>query len=796
MLKNYLKTAWRNIAKQKIFSVINLTGLTIGLTSCLLIALYIQNELSFDKFQENGDRIARVIMRYSFDGSSESNEGNFTSVRVAAIFPKTFPEVKAAVKMTELSEVVKYEGKLFDEKKFMYADSNFFDIFPFKLLLGNPRQVLGAPYNLVLTESTAKKYFGVSNPVGKTMQVGNEKKPYHITGVMRDFPANSQMQPDFLASFSSLELSPEYAETYWDANYTTYLLFNNKSDIDQLQLKLPAFMKKEMAGKGANINFFLEPFEKIHLYSPYDSFMPNNSIDYIYILAAVALLILIIACSTYINLSTARSLERAKEVGVRKVVGALKKQLFWQFINESTVVCLIAFVFSMSLSALLLPAFSQLTNKQLDASHLFSLPFILFSLGITLLISCLAGLYPAVVLSKFQPVKVLKGAFKNTGSGQLLRKSLIVFQFGISVFLLIATFVINRQLHFIQDKKLGYERDRVLVLPMDSKMLRNLDLIKNELKADPGVLSVSRCVRSPVEGGGGYNMRSALMPEKQEIAVIANPVDEDFAATVSLQILAGKNFSRQDILDVSRDSGAVYHFILNESAARALGWSPQDAVGKKIFLGNERPGYVSAVVRDFNFESLHAPIRPFVLFPELRARELLVKLNGGDIAKTISFLQSKWKELVPDRPFEYHFLDEDYNKLYASEQRLGKVMKLFTAMGILLACFGLFGLSSYAMQQRTKEIGIRKVLGGTIANIVSLLAKEFIFLALLAFAVASPLAWFAMNKWLQDYSYRITFDWVIFLLSGMAVVLVVILTISFQSIKAAMANPVKSLRTE
>ncbi len=797
MFKNYLKTAFRFLAKNKAFSFINVVGLTLGLTCCFLITLYIKNELSYDKFETNGKRLARVIMQYSFSGS-ESNEGNYTSVRVAAVFPGTFSEVESAIKMTEYARVVRYNDKLFEEKKFMYADSNFFSIFSFKLLQGDIHNVLATPYDVVLTQSTAKKYFGNDNAINKTLRVGNDSNLYRVTGIMQDCPSNSQIQLDFLASFSSLGITPDYEESYWDANYTTYLLLKNKNDIQQLQAKLPAFMKKEMQGQGAAINFFLEPFEKIHLYSPYDSFTPNTSMIYVYILAAVALLILIIACSTYINLSTARSLERAKEVGVRKVMGAAKTQLFWQFINESVILCLIAVVLSFMLSALLVPAFNQLTNKQLQINNLFSLQFISFSIVVALCISFFAGAYPALVLAKFQPVKVLKGSFKNTASGQVLRKTLIVFQFVISVFLIISTFVIQQQLYFIQHKKLGYNREHVLVLPMDDKMLANIDVIKQEFKTNPDVLSVSRCVHSPVEGGGGYNMRSAIMPDDQQIAITANPVDEDFVNTIGLQIIAGANFTKQDVKDLANDNSQdknLYHFILNESAAKQLGWTAQQAIGKKMYMG-PREGFVRGVVKDFNFESLHSAIKPFVLFPEFRGRELLIKLNGEHLTQTISFLQTKWKSFVPDRPFEYHFLDEDYDKLYQSEIRLGEVMKILTCIGILLACFGLFGLSSYAMQQRKKEIGIRKVLGANITNISALLAKDFIMLVLVAFVIAAPIAWFAMNKWLRDYTYRINIEWTTFLFAGILAIAIALLTVSFQSIKAAIANPVKSLRTE
>jgi putative ABC transport system permease protein len=797
MFKNYLKTAWRNFRKNKSSSAINIFGLTTGLTCCLLIALYIQHEVSYDKFQAKGDRIARVIMEYSFNGSSESNKGNFTSVRVAPVFKRNFPEVESAVKMVKYERVVRYKTKLLNEKNFMFADPAFFDMFSFKLLQGDRHAVLSAPDQVVLTESTAKRYFGSENPIGKTLLVGDTSL-YQVTGVMQDCPSNSQIKFDFLASFSSLGITPDYEETYWDANYITYLLLKDKNSIASLQAKLPAFMKKEMAGKGATVNFYLEPFTKIHLYSPFKGFEPNNSITYIYILAGVALLMLIIACSTYINLSTTRAIERAKEVGVRKVIGAGKKQLFWQFIGESAIVCLLSVVFSLAAATFVMPFFNQLTGKDLHAHSLFSLPFIFFSLLIVASVSLLAGCYPALILTSFQPVKVLKGSFKNTGSKQWLRKSLIIFQFAISVFLIVATLVMQKQLYFIQHKKLGYDREHVLVLPMDNKMLTSLPLIKLEFKSNPDIISVSSAVRSPVEGGGGYNMRSSLMPEDQQIAVTANPADEDYIKTTGLQIIAGTDLTEQDIKDVTPEeqNKKVYHFILNESAAKQLGWTPQEAVGKKMFLDNSRPGFVKGVIKDFHFESLHNAIKPYIIFPELRAKELLVKMKGNHLSQTISFLQIKWKDLVPDRPFEYRFLDDDYNKLYSAELRLGKVMNLFASIAIVLACLGLFGLSSYTAQQRVKEIGIRKVLGASVSNIIIVLSGDFVKLAAIAIVIAFPVAYWAMTKWLQDFSYRTNMNWSTYVIAGTATMVLAIATVSFQAIKAAIANPAKSLRTE
>lgn len=797
MFRNYFKVALRNLWKNKSASFINVLGLTIGLCSCLLIGLYIQHELSYDNFQKNGDRIARVIMEYKFDGGTEFKKGNFTSARVAPVFKQQFPEVEAGVRMTDYDRIVQYKDKLIDEKLFFYADPSFFNIFSFRLIQGDPHNLINAPRQVVLTESTAKRYFADENPVGKILKVGSEAALYQVTGVIQDYPSNSQIKFDFLASWSSLNKLDE-EKSYWDANYTTFLLLKNNHTIATLQAKIATFMSKEMSGQGATINYSLEPFDQIHLHSPYPGFEPNNNIVYIYILEAVALLILIIACFTYVNLNTARSMERAREVGVRKVVGAENKQLFWQFLGESVMLCTVSTILSILVAIFLLPAFNQLTEKQLSIQAFISVPFIGGALSLILFVSLLAGTYPALILSNFQPVKVLKGAFKNTGSGQWLRRSLTVFQFVISVVLIVSTFIMQKQLSYIQNKRLGYNRDHVLVLPMDSRMMDRIDLIKQEFKSNSNVLSVARCTNLPTSIVSGYNMRSATMPENQQIAVTANVIDEDFIKTIGLQIVAGTNFTQQDIRDVSSsdENKNKYHFILNESAARQLGWTPQQAIGKKMFMDASRPGYVKAVVKDFNFESLHTAIKPLVLFPEDRGYALLLKVKGNDLPQTISFIDSKWKELVPYKPFEYHFLDEYFNKLYSSELRLGKVLTIFAAIAIALASLGLLGLSSYSAKQRIKEIGIRKVLGASATNIATLLSVDFVKLVLIAICISVPIAWWMMNEWLQGFAYRTQMSWWIFVFAGGSAVFIALATISFQSIKAALTNPVKSLRSE
>jgi putative ABC transport system permease protein len=803
MLKNLVLSALRNFRKNKVSFFINVFGLTVGLTSCLLIALYIRHELSYDQFEVNGPRIARVIMEYHFDGSGESPKGNFTSTKVAPTFRRNFPEVVSAVRMTDPDKVVGYGDKLFTEKHFMYVDSTFFEMFTMPLIQGDPHTALSGARKIVLSESIARKYFNQEDPMGKTLRVGTDSTPYLITGVMKDCPSNSQFRPELVASLSSTNELQE--ESYWDANYTTYLLLKDEGSFATLQAKLPAFMKKEMAGQGATINFYLEPFLRIHLYSEYGAFEPTTSISYIYILAGVALLILVIACSTYINLSTARSIERAREVGVRKVIGAGRGQLFWQFIGESALVCMAAVVLSLAAAGLLLPAFNRLAGRELRVGELLSAPFLAFSLLTAMIVSLLAGSYPAVVLTGFQPVKVLKGAFKNTRSGQGLRQSLIVFQFVISVFLIVSTFIMQQQLHFIQHKDLGYDREHVLVLPMSSRMNKDIRLIKSEFSRVPNVLNLSRCSATPVSIYSGYNMRSAAMPPNEQLAVNGNRIDEAYIRTTGLQLVAGADLTEQDIKDAYPEVPAgvpedkvprTFHYILNESAARVLGWSPQEAIGKKMFMSSSRPGFVKGVVKDFHFKDLHQTIKPLVLFPVNDSYQLLVKLNGRQLPETIEGLRAKWKELVPYMPFEYRFLDEDYNKLYASEQRLGTVMNLFSMVAIVLACLGLFGLSAYAAKQRIKEIGVRKVLGASLPDLVVVLSGGFVRLALVAIVIAMPLAWWMMHRWLQDFAYRTNVSIWIFVGGALLVMAITLVTVSIQAVRTALVNPVKSLRTE
>jgi len=746
-----------------------------------------------------------VLMEYRFNANEEFQRIAVTSTKVAPLFKRTFPEVEASVRMADLDRVVGYKDKLFTETHFYFADSSFLDVFSFPLVEGDPHTALSGPAKVILTRSAARRYFGGENPVGKLLRVGTDSVFYQVTGLMEDCPSNSQMKFEFLASFSSLYANQE--QTYYEANYTTFLLLKPGTSMSALDAKIHAFMKKDVPD--GSINLWLEPFMRIHLYSAFPGFEPGTSITYIYILAGVALLILLVACSTYINLSTARSIERAREVGVRKVIGAGKGQLFQQFIGESLLVCLIAVVLSLAVVLMVLPAFNRLADRDLPWWGLFSPAFLSLALGVALVVGLLAGAYPAMIMAGFQPVKVLKGSFKNTRSGRGLRQSLIVFQFIISVFLIVSTFVMQEQLSYIRHKNLGYNREHVLALPMSTRMLPRIEYVKTALRqGSPDVLGLSYCRASPVEIHGGYSMRSQTMPADQSLAVNGVPIDQDYIRTMGLQLVAGEDLTLQDMWDANPDYAPAkraetsgeperyYHFILNESAARQAGWSPQEAIGKRMWMGEGRPGIVKGVVKDFHFQSLHHAIRPLVLMPEMRAGSLLVKVSGVHLPQILAMLETRWKQMIPYLPFEYRFLDDDYNRIYRSELRLGQVMNLFSGIAILLACLGLFGLSSYAAGQRVKEIGIRKVLGASLTNLVVILSAAFVRMAAVAILVASPLAWWATRRWLQDFIYRVDVPVWIYLFAGVLVLAITLVTVSIQAVKTALLNPVKNLKVE
>ncbi len=801
MLTNYLKIAFRNLRRSKAFSLINVFGLAVGLASCLLLFMYVSHELSYDDFQEKADRIVRVTMEYSMGGNV--GKAPQTGTKVAPEFGRRFAEVESGVRLFNGRAVVRYGDRQFSEKRFVYADSSLFSIFSFKLLKGNPQKALAEPNVVVLSASTAVKYFGLEDPIGKTLRInaGRTNTDFTVTGVVADCPSNSQIKYDLLTSFTTLSASKD--EQWWSANYATYLLLRNPTFITALQTKIPGFMKTQSGETGTTgtdyLTYTLEPLRQVHLHSEVDGiFEPNGDLTYIYIFGSIAILILIIACVNYVNLATSRAVERAQEVGVRKVMGALRGQLFGQFIGESVLVTFIALAIGVLLAYLTLPLFNELSDRTFSFNVWLQPANLLLLVGIGLLVSLIAGSYPAIVLARFQPVLVLKGHLKTVRAGQF-RQSLIVFQFAVTAFLIVSTLVVQGQLSYIQQKKLGYNKDHVLVLPADRQINEKIKTLKNEFGQSADVRHVSLAYESPAFIEGGYSMRRPDAPEGQYKMVTGLPVDEDFIKTVGLRIVAGRDLTPTDVALASRpdgDSLNYYHFVLNESAVKELGWSPQQAIGQKLDMGSNRNGEVAAVVEDFHFASMKQKIGSLIIFPEGGGNVVLVKLSGNQLASTLQFLENKWRTLAPDRPFEYQFLDEEFNKLYAAESRTGSIFRVFAFLSIFLACLGLFGLSAYTTAQRTKEIGVRKVLGASVASIVGLLSKDFLKLVVIAIVIASPLAWYAMTQWLQGFSYKIDVEWWVFALAGLLAVGIALLTVSFQSIKAALMNPIKSLRSE
>lgn len=799
MIRNYFKTAWRNLWKNKLYSGINIFGLAVGLAACLLIGVYISHELSYDKFNRNAYRIVRVTMEYEKAGTV--NAVATTGTKVGPQFKRTFPSVEEYVRTFIRQNIIKHDEKIFDEPRILYADAPFFKVFSFHLAEGDPATALDASDKIVITRSMAKKYFGNEDALGKTLTMGG--KDFRISAICEDVPQNSQIKFDFVTPFLNLGNNVK-DETWWTANWITYLLLRDHKSISQLQQQVNDYMKSTAVRKDAGVegnnylSYHLEPLTRVHLYSSLPGFEPNGSIRNIYIFSLIALLILIIACANYTNLATAQSAGRTAEIGMRKVMGASKKQVFIQFISESLIITLFAGALAIIISITLTPYFNNITGTQFSASA-FLKPLPIAALIIfSILTSFFAGFYPALLLSGTEVIGVLKKGFSFTGGKNLLRKTLIIAQFSISAILIIFTIIILQQMNFMKTKDLGYNKDHIVVLPIGGKMLSDFQALKDAFSQVRGVESVTASYETPeyVQWGDGISVTDEK--GKHDISLNAMPVDLDFIKTLQMKLIAGRDFQQSDfaMMDTSNDY-QNYHqpYLINETLAKKIGWTPEQAIGQTIEKGATGP--VVGVIKDFNFSSLHDPVGPLLIFLNRDySRDFMLRINGNDVPQTLSRLEMVWKQRITDRPFHYHFLDEDYNKLYQAEQRSSSLLSVAAMLAIILACLGLFGLAAFTTVQRTKEIGIRKVLGAHAGSITLLVSKNFLALVVIAIAIAIPLAWVIGNKWLQDFAYRINISWWVFLAAGAAALLIAFLTVSFHSIKAAMANPVKSLRTE
>ncbi|MEP6844580.1 MAG: ABC transporter permease [Panacibacter sp.] len=793
MFENYFKTAVRHLWRHKAFSFINILGLAVGISACFLIYLYVSFETSYDNFHSKTDRIYRVVA--DVKTPTETIRSAAVTSPVAINMKRDFPEIEDAVRIAPEELLVKKGTVKFQEEKSVLADSTLFNVFDFPLIAGDKKTALIEPMSIVISQTAAKKYFGNTNPMGQEVQLTGEAINAKITGVMKDIPKNSQIEADMIVSLSSSKQINDFmSDSEW-TNHTnyTYILVKPHTDVKALAAKFPAFQEFHHGEEAKKLQMqdylSLEPLRDVYLHSTRGGFI-SGSINNVYIFSAIALFILLIACVNFINLTTARSAERAKEVGIRKVVGALRFQLAKQFISESVIICLIAFCLSIIFSATALPLFNQLAGKEISNS-IFSNPLhILSLLVLSLFIGLIAGFYPSLVLSSFKPVSVLKGRFSTGTKGAILRKSLVVFQFTISIVLIAATIIVYRQLNYMRSQNLGFSKEQTIII--NTNFDKNKDVFKQSLSSVPGVISST--LSSHVPGGGSNSAYSEVENKKGEMQksnLDLYFVDFDYVQQYDLKLAAGRSFSK----DFPTDSTQA--MVINEAASKMLGYStPQEAIGRKFAQWGKK-GQIIGVLKDFHYQSLQSNIPPLVMRYESWGLGMIsVKVSPANLPATLKAINNKWSQLIPNRPFEYNFLDEFFDMQYKSEDHFGNLFFNFAVLAIFISCLGLLGLSSYSTMQRTKEIGIRKVLGANVTGIVNLLSIDFIKLVLIALVIAVPVAWFGMNRWLQDFAYRTDITWWIFGLAGLLSVLIAFSTISYQSIKAAIANPVKSLRTE
>jgi len=807
MFRYFFKTAFRNINSHKGFSFINITGLSLGLTACILIGLFAWDENQYDKFLPGGDQVYRVYNHYT------NNEGSEDRAPAPPMFATTlkqdFPEVERTARVLmqpENKTLFEAGNKKIYEQSGYYVDSTYFDVFPLPFQYGTPVKALDDPSSIVISENMANVFFGDTNPVGKQLLM--DKAPFTIKGVFVKNP-KFHMQFDYLVPLAAAQIPSERMQSWQWQQFYNYVKLKKGTNVGLLQSKFQADVNQKSASfmkemQSSNKPMF-QRLQKIHLYSANFKFdlAQRGNITYVRALTIIAIFILLIACFNFINLATAKSLQRAKEVGVRKTIGADRKQLIFQFIGETVFLTFISILISIAAGILLLPWLNQFTGKNISFA-LFANPFVLLLFIIlTLLVGILAGFYPALVLSSFKPLKVLKGAVNNHSAGKTpwLRHGLVVVQFTLSVLLIISAVVVFRQVNYLHNKDLGFAKDQIMFFPMrGDNMFKNDEAFKNELLQLPGVTSVSIGYGFPGDAVAGDEIIVSKNGQQVKQSATQLMVDYDYIKTLGLQIVAGRDFSK------SMSTDKDHAWIINETAVKQLGFgTPQNALGKKLswhVWNNKNPdslktGQVIGVVKDFNYKSLYDKVETTVLqiFPDA-AWKVAVKMKAAGMGTTINQVKNIWNQFTPEYPIEYKFLDDNFEQMYQSEDKLKSLLWIFTGIAIFVGCLGLFGLAAYTAERRRKEVGIRKVLGASTKGIVLLLSKDFLKLVAISLLIASPVAWYFMNKWLQDFAYRINISWWIFLLAGMLTILLALITVSFQAIKAAIANPVKSLRTE
>ncbi len=800
MFKNYFKIAWRNLLKNKGYSIINIGGLAIGLACFLLIAIFISNELSYDTYHEKKNSIYRVV--HHSNANNPEDAWVWGNAPIGPALKSDFPEIVEKVQFSGRSDILLgYNNRKFQEAECFYADASVFNVFSWPLLKGDSETALEAPYSIVLSETTAKKYFGNENPVGKTIEgIGGRAADgtYTVTGVMKDIPQNSHFNFDVLMSMSSFyQTRPEIFEWWGYVDFYTYVLVTQNFDQMAFESKIPSFLEKHLDPDEAEeyyYNFSLESMNEIYLYSTADR-QPGEtgSLSNIYIFAIIGLFILIIASINFMNLSTARSLERAKEVGIRKVIGAERRGLIYQFLGESLILVLFASLLGLGLALIGLPWLSSLTGNVFTMASFMTAPILFLYFGTSLVTALISGSYPAFVLSGFRPVSVLKGAFRTSPQGTTMRKGLVVLQFSISIALIASTVVVYYQLGFMLNKDMGFDKEQQLILDFnwDNEVLNNVEAIKGELLAlaDVSSVSLSRTVPSSHFPAAGTDIET-YEGNMENFNPYIYEVDNNFIQHYKIDVVAGRAFSP----DFPADS--ISSLIINEAAAKEFGYTdPNQIIGKK-FQQWGREGTIVGVVKDFNYISLHSSVAPLTIRQVPYGRYLSLRISSTNYSKAIAAIKNKWSQLAPHRPFLYSFLDDAFNKQYIADIRFRKLFTIFSCLAIFIACLGLFGLATYSAMLRTKEIGIRKVLGAEVSTIVTLLSKDFIKLVGIAILIAIPFSWYAMRQWLNEYAYSIDVEWWVFVLAGAIALTIAIVTVGFHAFKSANNNPIKSLRTE
>lgn len=803
MFKNYLKVAFRNILKYKFFSLINILGMTIGVTACLFIALYVTQELSYDRFHAQADKIYQVGLHARLGGQDIMT--STTCPPMAEAFVREIPGVEQATRLAEVwgSGVVKYEPKdlMFTEQKLFYADSNFFTFFSFKLIQGDPEKVLLEPNSVVLTRSMEIKYFGNESGIGKLLSIGGQEKTFKVTGISEDCPANSHFLYNMLVSSSSGE---HLKSNEWLSNYLhTYLMINEKTPVSAVESKFAELTGKyvgpeierfmggtleQMKQQGGDFGYYLTPVTDIHLRSKSQNDLePGGNIAYVYVFAAIGGFIIIIACINFMNLSTARSAGRAKEVGLRKTLGSLRSQMIVQFMAESLIYSLIAVLLAVALCYLLLPYFNLLAGKQLGMEALTSKAFLLALIGMILLVGIVAGSYPAFYLTSFNAVEVLKGKVRSGMKSKGIRSGLVVLQFMISIILIIATAVVYQQLNFMQDRNMGIDKHNVLLIHSSGRLGDNKAAFKNALESQTDIVA-SSYTNNSFPGVNNTTVFKAVGSEQDHIMGLYY-ADYDHQSVMKFEMKEGRYFSK----DFPSDSSAI---LLNEAAVKEFGYT--DPLREEVIYSDNSTKQklrVIGVFKDFNFESMKSKVRPLAIRLTSDSWELMVRYQGNT-QEVVASTEKLWKQYAPNEPFDYGFLDQNFDELFRSEQRIGQLARVFSGLAIFIASLGLFALAAFTTEQRAKEIGIRKAMGASPAGLVMLLSREFTRLVIIAFVPAAALAYWVVNWWLNGFAYRIELSPVIFIASGIAAISVAWITVSYQSIKAAAANPVDSLRQE